>query len=107
MEMLCLLKTSRDSQMLFADVTHLVEGLRLETLLTLKVEKYLMLSEYAKTSSIHNRITILFLKILIRNKGQYCNHDKNYNYIHDKIFRYFFKRRLQYFTRFSLWHRKI
>jgi hypothetical protein len=35
--MLCLWKTSREQQMLFAAVTHLVEGLSLETLLTLKV----------------------------------------------------------------------
>jgi hypothetical protein len=40
--MLCLLKTSRDLQMLFAAVTHLVEGLNLETLLTLKVENSLI-----------------------------------------------------------------
>jgi hypothetical protein len=36
-EMVGLLKTSRDLQMLFAAVTHLVEGLKLETVLTLKV----------------------------------------------------------------------
>jgi hypothetical protein len=40
--MLCLLKTSRDLQILFAAVTHLAEGLSLETLLTLKVEKSLI-----------------------------------------------------------------
>jgi hypothetical protein len=33
-----LLKISRDLQMLFAPVTHLVEGLSLETLLALKME---------------------------------------------------------------------
>jgi hypothetical protein len=36
--MLCLLKTSRDLQMLFAAVAHLVEGLNHETLLTLKLQ---------------------------------------------------------------------
>jgi hypothetical protein len=35
-KMLCLLKTSRDLQMLFAAVTHLVEGLSFETPLKLK-----------------------------------------------------------------------
>jgi hypothetical protein len=43
-EMLCLLKTSRDLQMWFAAVTHLVEELNLETLLTVKVEKSLIYS---------------------------------------------------------------
>jgi hypothetical protein len=38
-EILCLLKTSRDLQILFAAVKNLVEELILETLLTLKVEK--------------------------------------------------------------------
>jgi hypothetical protein len=38
----CLLKTSSDLQMLFAAGTHLVEGLNLETLLKLKVEKSLI-----------------------------------------------------------------
>jgi hypothetical protein len=33
------MKTSRDIRMLFAAVTHPVEGLSLETLLTLKLEK--------------------------------------------------------------------
>jgi hypothetical protein len=33
---------SRDLQMLFAAITHLVEGLSLETFLTLKVEKSLI-----------------------------------------------------------------
>jgi hypothetical protein len=42
MEMVCLLKTSRDLQMLFAAVTHLVEGLSLETVLALKVGKSLI-----------------------------------------------------------------
>jgi hypothetical protein len=40
--MVCLLKTSGDLQMLFAAMTHLVEGLSLETLLTLNVEKSLI-----------------------------------------------------------------
>jgi hypothetical protein len=40
-EILFLLKMSRDLQMLFAAITHLVEGLSLETFFTLKVEKSL------------------------------------------------------------------
>jgi hypothetical protein len=55
MEMVCLLKTSRDLQMLFAAVTHLVEGLSLEALLALKMEKF---SGYTETNSIHNRTTV-------------------------------------------------
>jgi hypothetical protein len=43
-EILFLLKMSRDLQMLFAAITHLVEELSLETLLTLKVEKSLICS---------------------------------------------------------------
>jgi hypothetical protein len=41
MEMLCLLKMSRDLKM-FTAVTHLAEGLNLGTLLALKVEKSLI-----------------------------------------------------------------
>jgi hypothetical protein len=41
-EILLLLKMSRDLMMLFAAITHLVEGLSLETFLTLKVEKSLI-----------------------------------------------------------------
>jgi hypothetical protein len=41
-EILFLLKMSRDLLMLFAAITHLVEGRSLETLLTLKVEKSLI-----------------------------------------------------------------
>jgi hypothetical protein len=40
--MLCLLKTSRDLQMLFAAVTYYIEGPSLEKLLVLKVEKSLI-----------------------------------------------------------------
>jgi hypothetical protein len=43
MEMLYLLKTSGNLQTLFAALTHLVEGLILETLLTLEVENSLIL----------------------------------------------------------------
>jgi hypothetical protein len=41
-EILFLLKMSIDLQMLFAAITHLVEGLSLETFLTLKVDKSLI-----------------------------------------------------------------
>jgi hypothetical protein len=41
-EILFLLKMSRDLQMLFAAITHLGEGLSLETSFTLKVEKSLI-----------------------------------------------------------------
>jgi hypothetical protein len=36
------LETLKDLEMLFAAVTYLVEGLSLETLLTLKVEKFVI-----------------------------------------------------------------
>jgi hypothetical protein len=56
--------------MMFAAVTHLVEGLSLETLLTLKVEKSLICLVRARrpTVSIIEQL-ILFLKTLIRNKA--------------------------------------
>jgi hypothetical protein len=41
-EILFLLKMSRDLQMLFAEITRLVEGLSLEIFLTLKLEKSLI-----------------------------------------------------------------
>jgi hypothetical protein len=41
-EILFLLKMSRDLQVLFGAITHLVEGLSLETFLTLKVEESLI-----------------------------------------------------------------
>jgi hypothetical protein len=41
-EILFLLKMSRDLQMLFAAITHLVGGLSIETFFTLKVEKSLV-----------------------------------------------------------------
>jgi hypothetical protein len=45
-EILFLLKMSRDLQMLFAAITHLLEGLSLETFLTLKVEKSLIIIQF-------------------------------------------------------------
>jgi hypothetical protein len=45
-KIVCLLKTSRDWQMLFAAVTHLAEGLSLKTLLTLKAEKSVIFIRY-------------------------------------------------------------
>jgi hypothetical protein len=64
--MLCLLKTSRDLQMFFASMTHLVEGLSLETLLTLKVEQSLICLMDARkpTVSIIDKQPILFLKTI-------------------------------------------
>jgi hypothetical protein len=63
--MLCLLKTSRDLQMLFAAVTHLVEGLSLEPVLTLKVEKAVtcIVDTERPTASIREQQSI-FLKML-------------------------------------------
>jgi hypothetical protein len=61
MEMVCLLKTSRDLQTLFAAVTHLVERLNLEILLALKEEKSNLFSGYMNTNSIHNRTTVNFV----------------------------------------------
>jgi hypothetical protein len=61
--------------MLFAAVTHLVEGLSLETLLTLKVEKSLicLVGTRRTTISITEQQTILFLKALIRNQAsRFC-----------------------------------
>jgi hypothetical protein len=74
-EMLCVLKTPRDLQMLFAAVTHLVEGLSLETLLTLKPEKSLicLVGTWRSIISITEQQSILFLKKLIRNKAsRFC-----------------------------------
>jgi hypothetical protein len=71
------LKTSRYEylQMLFSAVTHPAEGLRLETLLTLKVEMLLIcLIGCMETDSIHSRTTVNFVpETLIRNKAsRFC-----------------------------------
>jgi hypothetical protein len=61
--------------MLFAAVTHLVQGLSLETLLTLRVEKSLICfaGTQRTTVSIIERQSILFLKTLIGNKAlRFC-----------------------------------
>jgi hypothetical protein len=73
-EILFLLKMSRDLQMLFAAITHLVEGLSLETFFTLKVEKSLICFAgiYRPTLSIIEQQLILFLKTLTRNKASRC-----------------------------------
>jgi hypothetical protein len=70
--MLCLLKTSRDLQILLAAVTHLVEGLSLKTLLTSEVEKSLicLVGTWRQTGSIIEQQSFLFLKTLIRIKRQ-------------------------------------
>jgi hypothetical protein len=75
--MLCLLKTSRDLQMLFAAVTRLVEELSLETLLMLKVKKSLicLVDIRRQTIFIIEQQSILLLKTLVsvRNKAsRYC-----------------------------------
>jgi hypothetical protein len=59
-----LLKTSRDLQMLFAAVTHFVEGIGSEALLTLKVEKSLLCLVGARrpTVSIIEQPSSSFLK---------------------------------------------
>jgi hypothetical protein len=71
MEVVCLLKSSSDLQMLFAAVTHLVEGLSLETLLTLKVKKSLicLVGTRRLTESIIEQHSILFSKTLIRKQA--------------------------------------
>jgi hypothetical protein len=67
LEMLYLLKTSRDLQMMFAAVMHLVEGLSSETLLTLRVEKSLFFLVGARSS------VNIVLKTSIRNKtSRFC-----------------------------------
>jgi hypothetical protein len=57
--------------MLFAAVTHLVEGLSLETLLALKVGKFLicLVGTRRPTVSIMEQQSIVFLKTLIRNNA--------------------------------------
>jgi hypothetical protein len=55
-EILFLLQISRDLQMLFAAITHLVEGLSLETFFTLIVEKSLIFF-----AGICNIIVIIYL----------------------------------------------
>jgi hypothetical protein len=71
--MICLLKTSRDLQMLLAAVTRLAEGLSLETLLTLYTggEVRNLLSGYTETNSVHNR-TVFFLKTLIKRQDVFA-----------------------------------
>jgi hypothetical protein len=73
-EILFLLKMSRNLQMLFAAITHLVEGLSLETFFTLKVEKSLIcfIGICKPTVSIIEQQLILFLKTLTRNKVARC-----------------------------------
>jgi hypothetical protein len=70
-EILCLLKMFRDFKMLFPAVTHLVEGISLEILLTLKSEKSLtcLVDTRRPTVSITEQQSVLFLKTLIRNKA--------------------------------------
>jgi hypothetical protein len=71
-EMLCLLKTIRDLQILLAALTDLPEGLSLETLLTSEVEKSLICLVGARrpTGSIIEQQSFMFLKTLIRIKRQ-------------------------------------
>jgi hypothetical protein len=56
--------------MFFAGVTHPVEGLSFETLLTLKVEKsnVLVLSVYTETNSTRNRATVNFVLVTVNKK---------------------------------------
>jgi hypothetical protein len=61
--------------MLFAHMTHFFEGLSLETLLTLKVEKSVicLVRTRRPTVFIIEQRLILFLKTLIRNKAsRFC-----------------------------------
>jgi hypothetical protein len=57
--------------MLFVDMTHLVEELSLETLLTLKVETSVICLVVTRRPTIPllEQESILFLKTLIRNKA--------------------------------------
>jgi hypothetical protein len=63
-----------DLQMPFAAITHLVEGLSLETFFTLKEEMSLICFEgiCKPTVSIMEQELILFLKSLTRNKASRC-----------------------------------
>jgi hypothetical protein len=75
-EILFLLKMSRDLQMLFAAITHLVEGLSLETYFTLKVEKSLICFESICKPTVSNRIKVNLvlenINKLTRNKASSC-----------------------------------
>jgi hypothetical protein len=73
-EILFLLKMSRHLHLLFATITHAVEGLNLETFFTLKVEKSLIFFAgiCKPTVSIIEQELILFLKTLTRNKASRC-----------------------------------
>jgi hypothetical protein len=69
------MKKSRDLQILFAAVTHLVEGLSFQTLLTLKMEKSVICLVGTRRSTIFitEQQSILFLKMLIRNEeSSFC-----------------------------------
>jgi hypothetical protein len=73
MEMVCLLKTFRNLQMLFAYVTHLVEGLSLETLLALKVRESLI----CLVENIYeSRIRFIRKDALLACSGQYLRTSK-------------------------------
>jgi hypothetical protein len=69
-EMVCLLKTSRNRQLLFAVVTHLDDGRSLEALRTLEVEKSLIYLEYTRRPavSIIEQHLILSLERPTKNK---------------------------------------
>jgi hypothetical protein len=86
-EMICLLKTSRDLQTLFAAVTRLVEGLSLKTLLALKVEKSLICLGGTRrpTVSIIEQESILFFKTLIINKASRLTIQLNSYFLREKI----------------------
>jgi hypothetical protein len=73
-EILFLLKISRDLQTLLAAITHLVEGLSLETFFTLKVGKSLtcFAGIYRPTVSIIEQQLIIYLKTLTKNKASRC-----------------------------------
>jgi hypothetical protein len=61
-EILFLLKMSRDLQMLFAAITHLVEGLSLDTFFYPKSGKVPdLLCGYMQVNSVHNGTTVNFV----------------------------------------------
>jgi hypothetical protein len=63
----CLLKISKNLQMLFAALTHLNEGLSLETPLAVNVEKYLMCLVGTRRPTVFiKEQSILFLITLIK-----------------------------------------
>jgi hypothetical protein len=75
--MLCLLKTSRDLQISFAAVMHLVEALSQETLLTVKLGKPLIC--LVGTLSPNDILNIIKAGFVLQNVNNLNNNNNNNN----------------------------